>query len=130
MEQKQRGRWRELGLGFGGEDQADVNLAFGVGEFALDTVFGAAIAEHRCECGIGSFHHEYRNGKQDSPAETVCDRRHRVRCDDVAEFAQRRLDDMVVIPGVFVVVPKGLRHRTYNVEEELLIYDVFTPPMF
>ena len=33
-------------------------------------------------------------------------------------------------PGVFVVVPKGLRHRTFNVEKELLIYDVFTPPMF
>lgn len=33
-------------------------------------------------------------------------------------------------PGVFVVVPKGLKHRTFDVEEELLIYDVFTPPMF
>ena len=33
-------------------------------------------------------------------------------------------------PGVFVVVPKGFRHRTYDVEEELLIYDVFSPPMF
>jgi quercetin dioxygenase-like cupin family protein len=33
-------------------------------------------------------------------------------------------------PSVFVVVPKGLRHRTYDVREELLIYDVFTPPMF
>ena len=33
-------------------------------------------------------------------------------------------------PGVFVVVPKRLRHRTYDVVEELLIYDVFTPPMF
>jgi quercetin dioxygenase-like cupin family protein len=33
-------------------------------------------------------------------------------------------------PGVFVVVPKGLRHKTYDVEEELLIYDVFSPPMF
>jgi mannose-6-phosphate isomerase-like protein (cupin superfamily) len=32
--------------------------------------------------------------------------------------------------GVFVVVPKGLKHRTYNVKEELLIYDVFTPAMF
>lgn len=32
--------------------------------------------------------------------------------------------------GIFVVVPKGLRHRTYDVEEELIIYDVFTPPMF
>jgi len=35
-----------------------------------------------------------------------------------------------LIPGVFVVVPGGLRHRTYDVKEELLIYDVFTPPMF
>ena len=33
-------------------------------------------------------------------------------------------------PGVFVVVPRGLRHRTYDVVEELLIYDVFSPPMF
>lgn len=33
-------------------------------------------------------------------------------------------------PGVFVVVPKGLKHRTYDVEEKLIIYDVFTPPMF
>ena len=33
-------------------------------------------------------------------------------------------------PGVFVVVPKGLRHKTYDIEEELIIYDVFTPPMF
>ena len=33
-------------------------------------------------------------------------------------------------PGVFVVVPKGLRHRTFDVEEELVVYDVFTPPMF
>ena len=33
-------------------------------------------------------------------------------------------------PGVFVVVPKGVRHRTYDVTDELLIYDVFSPPMF
>jgi len=38
--------------------------------------------------------------------------------------------DFALEPGVFVVVPKGLRHRTYDVEEELFIYDVFTPPMF
>jgi quercetin dioxygenase-like cupin family protein len=38
--------------------------------------------------------------------------------------------DFALEPGVFVAVPKGLRHRTYDVEEELLIYDVFTPPMF
>ena len=33
-------------------------------------------------------------------------------------------------PGVFAVVPKGLKHRTFNVVEELLIYDVFYPAMF
>ena len=33
-------------------------------------------------------------------------------------------------PGVFVVVPKGVRHRTYDIVEELHIYDVFSPPMF
>ena len=33
-------------------------------------------------------------------------------------------------PGVFVVVPKGLKHRTYDVTEELTIYDTFIPPMF
>ena len=38
--------------------------------------------------------------------------------------------EFVLEAGVFVVVPKGLRHKTYNVEEELLIYDVFSPPMF
>ncbi len=38
--------------------------------------------------------------------------------------------DFSLEPGMFVVVPKGLRHRTYEVEKELLIYDVFTPPMF
>ena len=38
--------------------------------------------------------------------------------------------DFTLEPGVFVVVPKGLKHRTYDVEEELLIYDVFSPPMF
>ena len=38
--------------------------------------------------------------------------------------------DFDLEPGVFVVVPKGLKHRTYDVEEELLIYDVFSPPMF
>lgn len=39
-------------------------------------------------------------------------------------------EEFTLIPGVFIVVPKGLRHRTYDVEEELIIYDVFTPPMF
>ncbi|MCW4048568.1 MAG: cupin domain-containing protein [Candidatus Bathyarchaeota archaeon] len=38
--------------------------------------------------------------------------------------------EFTLMPGVFVAVPKGLKHRTYDVEKELVIYDVFTPPMF
>ena len=38
--------------------------------------------------------------------------------------------DFQLEPGVFVSVPKGLKHRTYKVEKELLIYDVFFPAMF
>jgi quercetin dioxygenase-like cupin family protein len=33
-------------------------------------------------------------------------------------------------PRVFVVVPRGLKHRTFAVIEDLVIYDVFTPAMF
>ena len=30
-------------------------------------------------------------------------------------------------PGVIVRVPKGTKHRIFNVTEELLVYDVFQP---
>ena len=30
-------------------------------------------------------------------------------------------------PGVVVRVPKGTKHRIFNVTEELLVYDVFQP---
>ncbi|MEJ2220257.1 MAG: cupin domain-containing protein [Desulfobacterales bacterium] len=30
-------------------------------------------------------------------------------------------------PGVIVSVPKGTKHRIFNVTEELLVYDVFQP---
>ncbi|MBW2149621.1 MAG: cupin domain-containing protein [Deltaproteobacteria bacterium] len=33
-------------------------------------------------------------------------------------------------PGTFVAVPRGKQHRTFNVEEDLLIYDTFSPPLF
>jgi quercetin dioxygenase-like cupin family protein len=32
--------------------------------------------------------------------------------------------------GAFVAVSRGKRHKTYNVKRDLLIYDVFTPPIF
>jgi quercetin dioxygenase-like cupin family protein len=31
-------------------------------------------------------------------------------------------------PGIVVRVPKGTKHKIFNVTEELLIYDVFQPP--
>jgi quercetin dioxygenase-like cupin family protein len=31
-------------------------------------------------------------------------------------------------PGIVVRVPKGTKHKIFNVAEELLIYDVFQPP--
>ena len=30
-------------------------------------------------------------------------------------------------PGVIVRVPKGIKHKIFNVTEELLVYDVFHP---
>ena len=30
-------------------------------------------------------------------------------------------------PGVIARVPKGIKHRIFNVTEELLVYDVFQP---
>lgn len=33
-------------------------------------------------------------------------------------------------PGTFVVVPRGVRHRTFNVRKNLVIYDTFSPPIF
>ena len=40
------------------------------------------------------------------------------------------LEEFKLEPGTFVYVPKGRRHRTYDVKKDLLIYDVFSPPMF
>jgi mannose-6-phosphate isomerase-like protein (cupin superfamily) len=40
------------------------------------------------------------------------------------------LGEFTVGPGTFVVVPRGRRHRTFDVREDLLVYDVFYPPMF
>ena len=86
--------------------------------------------------------------KRDENADTTCII---VRCDkgsEIEEHIHTEQDDIIYVlageatmwiedrgsftleSGVFVVVPKGLKHRTYNVKEELLLYDVFTPAMF
>lgn len=74
-----------------------------------------------------------------------------VRCpegSEIEEHAHHRQDDVIYVlegeatmwiegagefpitPGTFVAVARGKRHRTYDVRKTLLIYDVFTPPMF
>ncbi len=40
------------------------------------------------------------------------------------------LGEFPLTPGTFVAVPRGKPHRTFDVREELLIYDTFTPPLF
>ncbi len=35
-----------------------------------------------------------------------------------------------LIPGVLVRVPKNTKHRIFDIEEDLLAYDVFTPALF
>lgn len=32
-------------------------------------------------------------------------------------------------PGVIVRVPKGIKHKVYDITEELLVYDVFFPAL-
>ena len=40
------------------------------------------------------------------------------------------LGDFPLEPGTFVAVPRGRWHRTFDVREDLLVYDIFYPPMF
>ena len=37
--------------------------------------------------------------------------------------------DFSLEPGILVRVPKGEKHRIYDVEDDLLIYDVFCPAL-
>jgi quercetin dioxygenase-like cupin family protein len=38
--------------------------------------------------------------------------------------------DFALEPGTFIRVPKNTRHRMYDVTEDLLNFDVFSPPLF
>ena len=37
--------------------------------------------------------------------------------------------DFTLEPGVIVRVPKGTKHKIFNIVEELLVYDVFFPAL-
>lgn len=39
------------------------------------------------------------------------------------------LGDFRLSPGTFVAVRRGKRHKTFAVEEDLIIFDTFTPPI-
>lgn len=36
--------------------------------------------------------------------------------------------EFVVEKGMGIRIPKGMKHRTFDVEEDLIFYDVFAPP--
>jgi len=38
--------------------------------------------------------------------------------------------DFDIEKGTFIRVPKNTKHRIYDVTEDILNYDVFTPPLF
>ena len=86
--------------------------------------------------------------KRDENADTTCII---VRCDkgsEIEEHIHTEQDDIIYVlegeatmwiedygdiklePKTFLSIPKGKRHRTYNVKEDLLIFDVFSPAMF
>jgi mannose-6-phosphate isomerase-like protein (cupin superfamily) len=45
-----------------------------------------------------------------------------------AEMVVEGTGQFALKPGIVVRVPKGTKHKIFNVTEELLIYDVFQPP--
>ena len=60
--------------------------------------------------------------------------KHAHDCNDIAYVIEGRgtiwiegVGDMPMTEGSFVRIPKGVRHFVHDVEEELLIYDVFYP---
>ena len=46
-----------------------------------------------------------------------------------ARMAVEGGEDFALEPGVIVRVPRGTKHRIYDVSEDLLIYDVFWPAL-
>jgi quercetin dioxygenase-like cupin family protein len=85
--------------------------------------------------------------KRDNNANTTCIV---VRCpsgSEIEEHIHRDQDDLIYVlkgkatmwveelgyiklyPGTFVAVKHGKRHKTFAVEEDLIIFDTFTPPI-
>ena len=73
------------------------------------------------KCPIGSKIEEHIHPEQDDTIYVL---------EGEATMWMEGMEEFKLTPGTFVNVPKGKRHRTYDVKKELLIYDVFSPPMF
>jgi quercetin dioxygenase-like cupin family protein len=72
-------------------------------------------------CPVGSEIEEHTHPEQDDIIYVL---------EGEATMWMEGMEEFKLSPGTFVNVPKGRRHRTYDVKEDLIIYDVFTPPMF
>lgn len=72
-------------------------------------------------CPIGAEIEEHVHGEQ-SDLVYVLEGEATMWVEGVGEFH--------IVPGTFIAVGKGERHRTFNVKKDLLIYSVFVPPTF
>jgi quercetin dioxygenase-like cupin family protein len=73
------------------------------------------------QCPVGSAIQEHVHDEQNDIV-YVLEGRATMWIEDKGEFP--------IYPGTFIAVDKGKRHRTFDVEEDLLIYTVFVPPTF
>ncbi|MGO9123067.1 MAG: cupin domain-containing protein [Desulfomonilaceae bacterium] len=60
--------------------------------------------------------------------------KHTHECDDIVYIVQGKakiwvegIGEIPAVPGTFVRIPKGVLHQPHEVEEDLIIYDVFYP---
>ena len=82
---------------------------------------GAGVSCILVRCPVGSEIEEHVHPRADDII-YVLEGRATMWVDGVGEFPLKK--------GIFVRVTRGTRHRTYDVKEELVVYDVFSPPMF
>ena len=60
--------------------------------------------------------------------------KHTHECDDIvyvlkgkANIRVEGIGEVSAVPGTFVRIPKGVLHQPHDVEEDLIVYDVFYP---
>lgn len=60
--------------------------------------------------------------------------KHTHECDDIVYVVKGKakiwvdgIGEVPAVPGTFVRIPKGVLHQPHDVEEDLIIYDVFYP---